>query len=250
MSLTDHHCHLLPAIDDGAASLEESLLMARLLVDAGFSQVYCTPHCIPGCFDTTARQVEKAVNALQKELAAAGIDLELQPGMEYYLDEHFPEQLEAPRPLGETGLLLVEAPSQAPPELIMENIVQIQRKGLTPLFAHPERCGWLAAPDPENGLWAKAKGIFTQNSESGTQNPSHLFDLRTMGCLFQANLGSFAGFYGSRVRTLARELKIAGSYHCYGSDGHGTAQLERVLQTDELTEIKIHHNPDPKGKPK
>lgn len=43
MFLTDYHCHMLPAIEDGAASLEESLLMALLLVDAGFGRVYCTP---------------------------------------------------------------------------------------------------------------------------------------------------------------------------------------------------------------
>ena len=166
--LTDYHCPLLPAIDDGAASLEESLLMARLLTDAGFSQVYCTPHAIPGCYDNTARQVDKAVNALQKEIAAAGIDLILQPGMEYYLDEHFPDQLEAPRPLGETGLLLVEAPNQAPPELIMENIVHIQRKGLTPLFAHPERCGWLAPASDTDTLWARARGLIMKNSKLKT----------------------------------------------------------------------------------
>ncbi|NIQ93051.1 MAG: phosphoesterase, partial [Desulfuromonadales bacterium] len=186
MGLTDYHCHLLPDIDDGADSLDESLAMARLLSGAGYTRVHCTPHCIRGCYDTTARQVEDAVRALQGELTAAGIALELVPGMEYYLDEHFPAQLESPRPLGDTDLLLVEAPSQAHPELIKENIFRIVRRGFTPLFAHPERCGWLAPVAGQTGLWAKALGLFRRTPALEDRRPSPLDSLGDMGCRFQA----------------------------------------------------------------
>ena len=172
---TDYHCHLLPGLDDGSASVAESLEMARLLAEAGFAEVYCTPHCMKGVYDTTPQAVRAGVAELQRAVDLAGIALRLQPGMEYYLDEYFPAALEKPVPLGETGMLLVEAPSQAHPELVQENIFLAVRQGFTPLFAHPERCDFLAAAAPrKRRLWEISGGCFPvqiiQNSKCKMQN--------------------------------------------------------------------------------
>ncbi len=163
-SITDYHCHLLPGLDDGSASLEESLKMAEALAEAGFKEVYCTPHCMRGVYDTTPADVRKGVVELQKAADGEGIALKLHPGMEYYLDEYFPEHLEDPVPLGETGMLLVEAPSQVNPDLVRENLFLVVRKGFTPLFAHPERYDFLAPAQSRDEIpfFQKIKGMFSR----------------------------------------------------------------------------------------
>ena len=227
--MIDWHCHLLPGIDDGAPDLEESLAMARTLVAAGYRQVCCTPHCMHGVYGNDRQSVLQAVAALQRELDAAGIALHLLAGMEYYLDEFFPEQLADPLPLGSTRLLLVEPPSRAHPEVVRENLFRIVRKGLIPLLAHPERLAALVWEDPKPaaGFWSRLTGGFTTS-----RSPAPAFDLRdlrALGCQFQGNLGSLGGYYGTEVKARAQSLLQAGFYHRFGTDGHHQRGLTQIL---------------------
>ena len=91
--MIDYHCHILPGIDDGCADLDESLELAQVLTTAGFTEVYCTPHCIHGVYNNTPSAVRAAVEQLQEQLTREGIPLRLSPGMEYYLDEYFSQKL-------------------------------------------------------------------------------------------------------------------------------------------------------------
>ncbi|MHB1400664.1 MAG: tyrosine-protein phosphatase [Trichloromonadaceae bacterium] len=227
--MIDWHCHLLPGIDDGAPDLEESLAMARSLVAAGYRQVCCTPHCMHGVYGNNRQSVQQAVAALQLELNAAGIPLKLLAGMEYYLDEFFPEQLANSLPLGSTRLLLVEIPSRAHLEVVRENIFRIVRKGLIPLLAHPERIAALVWQDakPAAGFWSRLAGSF-----AGSQPPAPAFDLRdlrALGCQFQGNLGSLGGYYGAEVKARAQSLLQAGFYQRFGTDGHHRRGLAQIL---------------------
>ncbi|MDW7646365.1 MAG: CpsB/CapC family capsule biosynthesis tyrosine phosphatase [Desulfuromonadales bacterium] len=237
--MIDYHCHILPGLDDGCRDLAESVELARLLVGAGFRQVYCTPHCIRGVYDNTPTAVRGAVADLQRELDHQGIALQLYAGMEYTLDEYFPRLLSDLQPLGDTGMVLVESPSQADGEALKDFIFAIVRKGLTPLFAHPERYGYLALPASGGGLLHKVKAYFTGTDRDGETGAHSLVEaLRQQGCLFQGNIGSFAGHYGSSVTQRARQLQQRQYYHCFGSDAHrpestrvmlgaGLAALER-----------------------
>jgi protein-tyrosine phosphatase len=227
--MIDWHCHLLPGIDDGAPDLDESLAMARALVAAGYQQVCCTPHCMHGVYGNDRQSVQQAVAALQRELNAAGIPLQLLAGMEYYLDEFFPEQLADPLPLGSTRLLLVEPPNRAHPEVVRENIFRIVRKGFIPLFAHPERLPSLVWEDakPAAGFWSRLAGGF-----AGARSAAPAFDLRdlrALGCQFQGNLGSLGGYYGSEVKARAQSLLQAGFYQRFGTDGHHQRGLTQIL---------------------
>ncbi len=234
--MIDYHCHILPGFDDGASSLDESLEMAHLLFDAGFSEVCCTPHCMKGAYENTPERVREGVFELQRELDCTGIFLKLHPGMEYYLDEFFPEHLDDLLPLGDTGLVLIEAPTGGYHEMIRNSIFQVNRRGYQPLFAHPERYQFLAEEKPGGlkSLFRKAKRVFGDgeegdNSKLGPQN-SKLLDLRAMGCKFQGNLGSFSGFYGRRAQTQAEALRDACLYHYYGTDAHSSKQIEAMPQ--------------------
>ena len=226
--MIDWHCHLLPGIDDGAPDLDEALAMAQSLAAAGYRQVCCTPHAIRGAYPNDRPRVEQAVAALQVALNTAAIPLQLLPGMEYYLDEFFPEQLSDPLPLGSTRLLLVEAPSRPHPDVVRENLFRIVRQGLIPLLAHPERLASLRweEPRPAGGLWRRLVGRIAP------ADPDPLFDLRdlrALGCRFQGNLGSLCGYYGAEVRARAQALLQAGFYDRFGTDGHHQRGLRQIL---------------------
>jgi len=229
---TDWHCHILPGIDDGAATLEESIAMARTLSAAGFTTVCCTPHLIKGTYECSAAGIRERTAQLQQQLAAESIPLQLIAGAEYYLDEYLPELLHDPLPLGYSQLLLIEIPGHAPPEFVKETCYRIKGSGYTPLIAHPERCTLLepksAVPDKQ-GLWSS---LF--NSKLKTQNSELLSYLQEIGCHFQGNLGSFAGYYGEKVRSKAEEFLATGIYTHFGSDLHSVQQSEILAVRQRL----------------
>ena len=230
--MIDWHCHILPAIDDGPETLAESLEMARILAAVGFRQVHCTPHAILGRFDNRPSQVRKATVLLQKELDATGIPLSLSPGMEYYLDEYFPVLLERPQTLGDSRMLLVEIPSQASAELVLDNIERILQRGYVPLLAHPERSALLYREgSPLKGLLQRLL-VLPSGPATGDEDSivaALWMELQDKGSLFQGNLPSLSGYYGRRVQRRAESHLEGGLYHCFGSDGHGAESLQAQL---------------------
>jgi len=236
MLTTDWHCHLLPGIDDGPQTWEEAVVMARGLREAGFNRVYCTPHLMRGAFEADRETVDATRHTLQTRLRREGIELELMPGREYYLDEYFPEYLRTSLPLGETSFLMMEIPAIASPDLVKDACYAIHRQGLIPMIAHPERCRLFALPkrparpDPGDScydrsflprLWSRIRP-----SESKRYAEQLVRYLQELDCAFQGNLLSFAGRYGDEVCTSARRLQRAGVFTHFGTDLHSAAGLE------------------------
>jgi len=248
--MIDFHSHILPGLDDGAPNLADSLAMARILAEAGFCRVHATPHAIPGSWEASPVRVRAAVEELSEALEREGIPLLVSAGAEYYCDEFLPARLDDPLPLGDTSLVLMEAPLQATPQLLSHTAFQVRRKGFTPLIAHPERCAILAperkreAPRSLLGSvlqFAQAR-FSTQNQKLKTKNsafPEATLPemLRSMGCRFQGNIGSFAGLYGERVRRRALRHLRDGLYDCLGSDAHSSRGLSDWLPRG-LAEIR------------
>jgi len=219
--------------------MEESIAMARTLSAAGFTTVCCTPHLIKGAYENSATAIRERTAQLQKLLSAESISLRLIPGAEYYLDEYLPELLSDPLPLGDTQLLLIEIPNHTPPEFVKETCYRIKGNGFTPLIAHPERCTLLQTEQQETGRQSLWGSLFnskqnTQNSKLKTQNSELLSYLQDIGCKFQGNLGSFAGYYGERVRRKAEEFLATGIYTHFGSDLHSVQQSEILSYSQHL----------------
>lgn len=237
--MIDWHCHILPGLDDGSTGIEQSLSMAALLAAHGFRTVYCTPHQMRGCYEAGNDEVRRGIEELQQLINANDIPLTLLPGREYCLDEYLLTALKDPLPLGDSRMILVEISSNVNDEQVRQLLYEVVRSGFTPVIAHPERCPLLAPPgrNPgKGGLWSLIRNIVSggRNREAsaavgyGTGNP--LLDyLRDLGCSFQGNLGSFSGFYGSKVKTVAEALRGMGVYDRYGSDLHAPEHSQRVL---------------------
>lgn len=254
----DWHSHILPNLDDGAKDMAESLAIAAVLAEAGFSEVHCTPHSISGAYEASPVRVRQGVLELQEAIDREGIPLRVAAGSEYYCDEFLSKRLEDPLTLGETNLLLMEAPLQASNDQLSSIVYQVALRGYTPLIAHPERCALL---QPEENTESAANGIigtvlrfasakfgsrvYGLNLEPRTSNsePDLSSLLRSMGSCFQGNLGSFAGIYGEQVRKAAIKNLQDGLYDCLGTDAHSSRRLASWLKRG-LREVESHVGAD------
>ncbi len=246
--MIDYHCHLLPGIDDGSRTLTEALEMARLLARLGYQEVHCTPHCITGLYETAPDEVRSRVTELQQACERGGVGLRLWPGMEYYLDDFFFDRLDTAVPLGQSRLLLFELPSAGDVHRLKEAIFQIRRRGLFPLLAHPERFAALRPAAPAPCRWRLGRRSVAAGDMA--HFPLIVKELLAMGCLFQADIGSFSGLYGAEAQRAALAFLKRGYYAFLGSDGHRPEQLQRVFRGIDLpflhSELKccqgsVHH---------
>ena len=108
--MIDLHNHLLPGIDDGAATVADSLAMAKAFEDQGVRVVACTPHIVPGLYHTTGPDIRERVAALQSEIDQAGITLRLVAGADNHVTPNFSARLREGHllALADTRYVLVE----------------------------------------------------------------------------------------------------------------------------------------------
>jgi len=240
--MIDWHSHILPGVDDGPEDIAQSVAIAAALAAGGFTEIYCTPHLMRGCYDAGNDEVRRGVENLQERLDATGIPITLRTGREYCLDEYLPIALEDPLPLGDSRLVLVEIPHHASASTVRRLLYNVVRTGFTPVIAHPERCPLL---EMKNGT-AGDDGIRTvigrflaggrrsdraPGPSDAPENPLLLY-LKDLGCSFQGNLGSFGGYYGGQVQRIAESMRGARLYDRFGSDLHTLEQAKILLRSN------------------
>jgi protein-tyrosine phosphatase len=201
----DLHSHVLPGLDDGARTLEESVEILALAAREGVTAVAATPH-VRHDFPTRPEQMEEAVAMIRGELGAHGIELRLLPGGELDYEElvaRTPEELRRFALAGNPRYLLVEFPYVGWPLQLPAAVDQLLASGIVPVLAHPER-----------------------NSAVG-ERPTLLAPMVEAGALVQVTASSATGAFGKRVRRIAQELLDAGLVHLIASDVHAP-QLGRA----------------------
>ncbi len=153
--MLDLHCHILPGVDDGAASLDEALAMARFSVRDGITHVVATPHCHRHC-RLLRRDILPHVARLNEELAQARVPLAVLPGSEIQVTDTaaYRRDYEAGLycHLGDGGgftLLEFNWKAEMYPPDAPELVAWLRARGMTPIVAHPERHGFFAEePEP------------------------------------------------------------------------------------------------------
>jgi protein-tyrosine phosphatase len=209
----DLHLHLLPAVDDGARTVEDALTMARALIQVGFTQAAPSPHHRPQYASYDRQRCAQVRGELQGSLQAAGLALELHENAENdFLDDAFVGELGTARArcVGQGKAMLVEAPYVGPLPSLLELLFKMRLKGHLPVIAHPERC-------PE------------------FERPGRAAEAVAQGALLQLDLGSLTGRYGKAAQRLARDFLSRGLYALAASDLHSPvnaeAWLSHALQT-------------------
>ena len=196
--MVDLHSHLLPHLDDGPATMAESLDMCRLYEAEGVRTVVATPHMCPPAFSPTPEDVRLAAMQLSEACSHSGIGLRILPGADVRLQPEFLPALDAGRVLtvADNGrYLMLELPPQSVPR--MEDVLfQLAVRKITPVLTHPER----------NIELARKHG--------------RLAELVERGCLVQITGGALLGAFGSSVRRAAERFLRLGLAHAVASDAH------------------------------
>jgi len=197
--MIDLHSHVLPGIDDGAKTFDDSLVLLKELADFGMTDVVATPHYV----DETTYISSSAENAgllkeLQKKLDENKIAVRVHLGNEIYITPRILKLIKDGEisTLGGSKYLLVELPMSGEFPSYEDIILELIRDGYKVILAHPERYN------------------------SFQKDFSLVQELFDMGVIFQCNLGSFAGQYGGTVKKLAVKLAKADMIFALGSDIH------------------------------
>ena len=196
--MIDIHSHILPNIDDGSRSIEETFNLIKEAKNVGFEAIVATSHYMEGYYETNAPEREVWVNAIYENLQAKNIDLKLYLGNEIYMTENMISLLEEGKAstINDTSYVLFELPMNAEPLNLYDIIYQMQQYKIVPILAHPERY------------------TFVQ------KEPELVYDLIQKGVLMQANYGSIIGQYGEMAQMIVRKFYECNMIHLLGSDVH------------------------------
>ena len=226
--MVDLHSHILPGIDDGARSFEESVEIAIAAVRDGTTVMAATPH-VRDDFPTAAATMERLVLELNEILREKGIELEVLGGAEIAIQNLQAQGADELRRFGLGGnphYLLVEFPYFGWPLSLETEIWNLKQRGITPVIAHPER-------NPQ--------------VQEATQQMAPLV---AAGALVQLTAASVDGRLGRRCRNASHELIAAGNAHLIASDAHwpglrraGTGDAEAALRDAALARWLTHDVP-------
>lgn len=197
--MIDLHCHVLPGVDDGPRALTDALALARVAASAGTTTLVATPH-INRHWPLDPLEVPARVAALQEQLDANGIALELRAGGEIAiprLPELSSDELDALR-LGGGPYVLLECPLEPATWDFDAVLLRLRERGESILLAHPERCP-----------------LFQRE-------PERLARLVDAGLLCSITAGSMWGQFGELVRVFTAEILRAGLVHDVASDAHSS----------------------------
>lgn len=215
----DIHSHLLPGIDDGSTDFNTTLKLIKSLQQIGFTQFTATPHIIKNIWDNTRIGIETVLDSTSKQLAASNNGVPIRAAAEYMMDDSFSKLLESePLMTIKDNYVLVEMSYINPPMQLYDILFEIRVAGYQPILAHPERY------------------LFYHS------NFDEYKKLKKAGCLFQLNLLSSVGYYGSNVGNIAQQLLEQGMIDFTGSDVHHDNHIRSfekktiVKATEELKE--------------
>ncbi|MHB8970738.1 MAG: tyrosine-protein phosphatase [Pirellulaceae bacterium] len=205
--LIDIHCHLLPEIDDGAKSWDESLAMARLACDDGVGTIVVTPHQLGAFTHNRGDQIREATCRLQEYFVQHDVALQVLPGAEVRVEPDLVERVRQREvlTLGDRGkCVLLELPHDmyVPLDPCLD---ELQGANMVGILSHPER---------NQGL-LRAPGLV----ESLVQR----------GCLMQVTAGSLLGTFGGPAQAMAESMVQAGWVHFVATDAHGSRSRRPLM---------------------
>ncbi len=179
--MVDMHSHVLPGIDDGAQTPEESIALINKMMELGIKKIIATPHIMLDYYKNTAETINASLDILKAELKKENIDIVVEAAAEHYFDEAFETLVDNGKvmTMGNNYVLFELSFINKPPNLIPV-IQKLRDLGYKAILAHPERYTYM--------------------------DLDQFKTLHNWGLYFQLNTISLTGYYGKDVKKLAESL--------------------------------------------
>lgn len=205
--MIDFHTHILPNIDDGSRSIDETFNLIKEAKEAGFEGIVLTSHYIEKYYETNVPERDVWVNAISENLRNKGMDIDVYLGNEIYMSENIMQLLIDGKAstINNSCYVLFEMPLNVEPMNLYDVIYSLQEHKLIPILAHPERY------------------TFVQ------KEPELITDLIEKGVLMQANYASILGYYGEKAQYIVRKFFEHNMIHFLGSDVHRQNTIYKMI---------------------
>lgn len=224
--MVDIHTHIIPEIDDGSKSVEQTFELFKEAVAVGMTDIILTPHYIKGYYETNTNIREYWVKSLQDTLNKLEIPINVYIGNEVYVCENMDELIDKNivSCLNNSKYVLFELPMNSNIKYLDQIIFNIFNLDKVPIIAHPERYSYVQ------------------------KNINIIKKLREQGVLFQSNYGSILNLYGESARkTLEKLLKedlidfLASDVHMpnsiYPLIKESKKRIKKIIGTEELNKL-------------
>lgn len=194
----DMHSHLLPGLDDGLQTIEQTVNYIQQLQQMGYKKLICTPHILAEVYPNSSATILPKLELVRTALQENNIDIQVEAAAEYMVDLDFENHVLEGKPLLTFGknLILIEMSYVAASNNIESVIFQLKLKGLQPVLAHPERYNYYAG---------------------NIETFQRFIDL---GCYLQINILSLLGYYGEGAKKTAQNLLKNNMVTLVGTDMH------------------------------
>lgn len=227
--MIDFHAHILPNIDDGSASMEESINLIKEAEQAGFTGIISTSHYLQNYYESDEEERRRILAELAEQVKMADAEAEIPKlylGSEIYISTDIVELLEEGKAstINGTNYVLFELPMNSKPLFAKEVVYKLIENGYKPIIAHPERYSYVK------------------------EDIEFVRELKSMGALFQSNYGSVIGMYGGSAKKTLKKLLKEDLISFLGSDVHAVGQiytkvpkilrkLEKWISPEKLQEL-------------
>ena len=226
INMIDFHTHILPMIDDGSSSVEETLNIIKEAKKVGFDKIILTPHYMENIYNAKKKEIEEYIGKLNELLQEKQIGIKLYSGNEIYITDNIVKLLQnnIVSSLNNTRYVLFELPFNSKPFNLYNVAYELIENNYIPILAHPERYNFVQ------------------------QNLSMVYELVQSGVFVQSNYGSIIEMYGKKAAIIVKILLKNNMVHFLGTDVHKSntiypkipkilKEVEKIIGKEKLDKI-------------
>jgi protein-tyrosine phosphatase len=215
----DFHSHLIPSVDDGVQSIEDTAAILQVLYNHGYKKIFTSPHIMGEKYTNRKSDLQERLELMRQHELVKEIPIAIDVIAEYLLDEQFEDLLKVNDFLTiQDKYILIETSMNCDFPFVRDYVYELRKKGYKPILAHPERYRYI------------------HSEKDALEVYQNMLD---WGIEFQLNLFSLVGIFGAEARKTA-EMLIDNELYTYAcSDIHRPSQL---VHFEELKQNKYLHS--------
>ena len=205
--MIDIHCHILPEVDDGSRSLNESIEMAMIAKEQGITKIVNTSHYNPDFRYKKGEELLKELEDFNNVLKENMIDIEVLIGNEIYYTKDLIKEIDELDfyTLNNSRYILIELPPTNFPKDLCNIVYELKEKNYIPVFAHVERY------------------------REVQENPELIYEVINAGAIIQVNSHSILGKSGKELQKVCNTLLNRNMVHVVGTDAHSSKRRTPIF---------------------